>query len=299
MPAAAARAYNLTDDDLSSTAVETFASSLQTLRLFTDDYFGLLYSRVPMPRRNGNSLPQFWINANAAIVSWQIERLSGGTLQVGPLSDVWRNAAAEAVTKQALYWRQRQDGASAPRGFQDLDMLSAIYFLFGAEWVPQIDSWENQRDKALADLSFSQLVSKKGKPRDGLSAYAKIMVSLCYLVSGNNQDPNNAVAAGLLQDIVDQLRVQGRTAYLSHGSGSPSPMPLSTQALALYALVHSSFSELSLTEKLANYVSGETPAGGSGRCNSFLSLPKDISVGYFSKDISVQNRVFQYGYFSI
>jgi hypothetical protein len=132
-------------------------------------------------------------------------------------------------------------------------------------------------------------VSNNGKFNSKLSTYAKIMLALCYQTHNSNvphADKKNEIIDELLQELVDEIRVQGRTAYLSYSSGSPHPLPLSTQALALNALVNGpvKFSGLSLTEKLANYVSGQTPAQS-------VSTSADFS-GYGVRDISAAWIVF-------
>ncbi len=114
-------------------------------------------------------------------------------------------------------------------------------------------SWQYQSALIMQDLSFSNLVSNDGTLNNKLSTYAKIMLALCYQTH-NSDVPNakktNAIVDELLQELVDEIRVQGRTAHLSYSSGSsPHPLPSSTQALALNALVNgpTKFSGLSLT----------------------------------------------------
>ncbi len=152
MPAAAAVAYNL-EDEFALTASETFASSLKMLEKYTHDYYGLLYS--PTYSYHG-SYPEFWMNANGAMVATRVEALSRGKLKV-PLATKWKNAAEEAVTKQATEYRQNPQYNTK---FDDMDMLVTTFFIFGFGWTPNVPSWQYQRGLIMQVFALSFILTR-------------------------------------------------------------------------------------------------------------------------------------------
>ncbi|GIM10108.1 hypothetical protein Vretimale_13886, partial [Volvox reticuliferus] len=116
------------------------------------------------------------------------------------------------------------------------------------------------------DLSLRTLV-RAATPKEGgssiTSLQTRVLTSLVLQTLGAN-NPAPGLVAATVDEVTSGLRVQGRTAYVSDGSGTnASPGPLEDQALALLLLLRAGVNH-QLLPKLAAYIANPPPPGGFG-----------------------------------
>jgi uncharacterized protein YfaS (alpha-2-macroglobulin family) len=154
------------------------------------------------------------------------------------MEDTWINALDTGIVDTATLCRYTLNAT-----FSDFYLLSYIFLAMGTDWKP------NTNDTLLLnDLSLNRLYDNL----DILGNSGKSILALAHIYSNNN---DSDIISLLLSQIEPNIRIQGRTAYISYGSGSPYSDRIASAITLLDFTLNKN--ETPIVEKLANYVALE------------------------------------------
>lgn len=206
----------------------------QAARTLTDSKFGLLqqepkclYPNSPGPERADISL-----NAWAAWLVEQLRPAGGGAAAAAAGSGTakpqqndtklasswglldsatktWRKALEDQLVADATAAR----AAQPPRVYQDYDTLSWARLVLGADWTPEAASADVQKD-----LSMQRLLAAVNNASLGLSVGVQARAGLTLLDQSAGK-PAGADVTKIVQRLLSNVRVGGRTAYVATGDG--------------------------------------------------------------------------------
>lgn len=155
-----------------------------------------------------------------AFAYWVHSQLSSADRQpFASLAAQWKVAVDTGMNYRAAQMRPKYK-------FQDYTTLAEVFFTFGFDWTPSNSEY---RDEMSPATLFANV--------DKLSAYARATLACALLQQANTlKTPAPAtLLATLLQELINKMRVQGRTAYLAQRSGS-AHADTSTSYMGLLAL---------------------------------------------------------------
>ena len=206
--------------------------------------------------------------------------------ELGPVLLLPETARAIASWETALVAALRSDYesmvASGSLFGWDWDQVALLRFALGANWAPC--------GSCGVPPAFVRLISL-----DGLLAHLKTdcstdsqaMVALALLRESNaTTAAQREMVVAMATVWYNDFRVQGETAYISDGGGSPSALSLSTNAIVLRVFQNiDAYRADPLVEKLANWVAG--PALQSG----FYSDYSPIDLAFAGLALAVYDEM--------
>ncbi|GBF96123.1 hypothetical protein Rsub_08871 [Raphidocelis subcapitata] len=322
LPALLAR-YSLGNRTAASPSPRQLATSRWAISklagVYTDKDLGLLnsdYSDLPPDWRPTSAAVQLngwaaWLldQAVAALKPQQGDKAAAEALDLlNPLQSaapIWRKALASQVTRDAALWRLEEQSGVRKQSWEwqsYWDGLSWARLALGAEWKPDGELAEAEgvpADSLSNDLSIARLASAAKSPGN-TTVGATARTGLALLAA---KDVNSARdAAALSRALQSQLRVQGRTAYVSIARGSARAAEAEDQAFALMLLAATlpvDGASGSLVQKLSAGVArgaqlGLAPLGGGPEADPKTAATKaavlaayDSSRGSAAPDASV------------
>eukprot|EP00879_Flechtneria_rotunda_P001797 GHRR01001961.1.p1 GENE.GHRR01001961.1~~GHRR01001961.1.p1 ORF type:complete len:2104 (+),score=689.06 GHRR01001961.1:216-6527(+) len=259
---------------LSQKQLDTTAKALQVAAVtLTDATYGLLAvePKCLYPWSKGPARADIFLNAWA---TWLVSQMkpagagsssnsSSGNKTAGSASNYdatfatrwsalaaatksWRQATGSQIAADAVAAR----AAQPPQEYNGLETLSWARLVLGADWVPQDVSPEVQRDLSMQRLVLSAVnLTVGGQARVGLTLLDKQQQQQGGSSSGSTSKQVNTIVQRLLSNV----RVGGRTAYVATGDGQRAAAGLSDQSLALVLFMRSG-TDSSLIQKVAAWV---------------------------------------------
>eukprot|EP01094_Clydonella_sp_ATCC50884_P020809 TRINITY_DN439_c0_g1_i1.p1 TRINITY_DN439_c0_g1~~TRINITY_DN439_c0_g1_i1.p1 ORF type:complete len:2206 (-),score=883.54 TRINITY_DN439_c0_g1_i1:214-6831(-) len=209
-------------------AEQRFEHSLHLLKGLTDASYGLQWL---LPVRSPSYAP--WLDAVALHVANRARAALGSSAVPAALSSVWASAL-----EQGVYARVDAD---PNHNFVDFELLADTYLALGVEWTPQ-------RHSSL--LSLSRLLEHV----DELSMAGKAKVALAHVYAPHHT--HDQVVGNIAELLLSSIRTQGRTAYITYGSGS-AHADVDASALALELFARTGRDEQQV-DKLAAFVSQQS-----------------------------------------
>jgi hypothetical protein len=201
-----------------------FSHAINHLRARTIPEYGLQWlATTPYPSYNPN------LNAFALNIASR-SRLALGSAGTVPADLI---TAWSAGLENGLY----QYLSYSHNNFYDWDLLASTYLAFGTSWTPQ--SYTRM-------LSFQSLLQHI----NDCSASGKATVALAMLF--DRQPPSTPEIQSIIEYLQSNLRVQGRTAYISWGHGSAHADVIAS-ALTLHVFALAGVHDLTV-DKLAAFV---------------------------------------------
>ncbi|GIL54039.1 hypothetical protein Vafri_9594, partial [Volvox africanus] len=264
----------------------------QDVASLTDTRLGLM--RSP-PSRWGKWWPS---RTDLQLNTWALFLFAqhGPALRSSPSAASWASLESNQLPKwrEAVATQLVQDAEAArklpnPRPYDDYNTLAWARLALGARWDPSSTSSTsrargNSNDHILnpmatnngnnsiapqvaTDLSLMTLVGAASTKGDGssiTSLQTRVLTSLVLQTMGGD-NPSPRLVAATVDQVTSGLRVQGRTAYVSDGSGANAAFAasLEDQALALLLLLRAGVNH-QLLPKLAAYIANPPPPGGYG-----------------------------------
>ncbi|GLI68405.1 hypothetical protein VaNZ11_012792 [Volvox africanus] len=264
------------------------AGGFQDLALLTDSRLGLMWAP---PSRWGNWWPSrtdLYLNTWALFLFAQ----HGPALGCSPFAASWASLESQqvpmwraAVNTQIVLDAEAARKLPNPRPYNNYNTLAWAWLALGARWDPRTMSrardnryanslfyfihmtMDNDNDsiapQVVTDLSLMTLVGAATPREDGssiTSLQTRVLTSLVLQTMGAD-NPAVGLVAATVDQVTSGLRVQGRTAYVSDGSGAASAAPLEDQALALLLLLRAGVNH-QLLPKLAAYIANPPATGG-------------------------------------
>lgn len=223
------------------------ATALDTLRRYTNPSpyggIGLVYYVCQSCSSYYQPRPDVRLNAYGLAL---VRRL--GRSLPSPLPSAWRAALESGLAQQARDARRYQNGGR----YGDFETLAYVRFAVGGDF--ELDA--SRYSDVAADFTFSRLAASA----TSLSSRGRVLIGLQRALDGAFADDASVSAAVAI--VRNQLRVQGRTAYVAVAADATSA-DATLSALGLWLLVKANLiQDEPLAEKLANYV-GELAAGAS------------------------------------
>uniref|UniRef100_A0A383WAS0 EGF-like domain-containing protein n=1 Tax=Tetradesmus obliquus TaxID=3088 RepID=A0A383WAS0_TETOB len=248
-------------------ASATAANVLKTK--LTRPTLGLMYY---VPDGEYYSSPSVELNSWAVWLAEQAQQ--SNTLQglafsssIKAAAATWKAAAEEQLVKNAKEAREPSPaslsayyGGKPANMYMDFEELSWARLALGPDWAPKGVSSNVTRD-----LSLSRLVTAATTPKNtSLGCQARTGLLLTQVVAANGKSTYGVTVAEakvgigkLAKQMLGNVRVAGRTAYLTSDPGSASAAMQEDQALALAFLVQQDLpGAREVLPKLAAYVSG-------------------------------------------
>jgi len=198
---------------------------------------------------------------------------------IASLLPQWKSAIDAGLIDMARYARSYAE----PSRFRSFDLLAEVFLVHGFKWSPA---------QYKEDFTLSYLIENKKQ----LSSAGKATLAAALLLHADTLSSSETpLVKELLQDLINQIRVQGRTAYIAYSSGSKHA-DQHASSRGLLALVASTDDKAArveapdqLIEKLANWVA----APGSTSYNrwyypSTMVLAR-AAAAVLSYDVSRQN----------
>jgi len=277
------------NQQLPGSAEPNVSFAFQTLSDLNTQQYGLLSS---MPRGWSPNRANIVLNAWAAWLTTvhkapTDQRFQGAWRKVVDMAGGWKQAAAVQLLQDAMDARQYSGSRSR---YSDFYSIAWTRLAMGSGWsAPLCDRSNSMQGSARvcassqdvqSDVSLERLVQEA--PKQGLTV--QLLTSLT-LQAAKSSDP---LITKTLDQVLSNLRVQGRTAYVSASPGGRSPAGLEVQALALRLLMGATPAQRGseqLVQKLAAYVASEKapeylPFLASSRSPMAVSLAGLALSGY-------------------
>jgi len=207
-----------------------FNTAFLRLPAYTVPNYGLQYSaehRYPFTSVRLQAFGILVLDHSARSVLTDDQQATRQSLQTQ-----WRAAMDRQLVDDCLQARQYK------YVFSNFEDLAYVFLAAGTSWVPQ-----NADSQTLMDLSLTRLIDNS----NSLSAAGKAALVTALLRDG----VYGTKAQQMLLELTNTMRTQGRTAYLSYGSGAQNPNFFAS-SLALQAYVLNK-DGTTLVEKLANF----------------------------------------------
>ncbi|GLI63593.1 hypothetical protein VaNZ11_006598 [Volvox africanus] len=242
-------------------AVEV-AQAVQDLQDLTSQNFGLQWVLPEKWSGWSQSRTDIYLNTWALfLVNFHTNNLQNVS---GPLGSVVRDCYD--TWKRALEYQVINDiYAAQVNGYEydDWNTLAWIRLALGASWDPQPAGFYNASYVSEVVSLSRSLAAYRNKTTSGqFTRETRILLSLVLLSTGQTS-PDPQLVNETLLELTSTFRVQGRTAYLAWGPGSPEPASLQEQVLALLLFVRSGTNN-QLVPKLATYVANSLSSSGGG-----------------------------------
>eukprot|EP00878_Enallax_costatus_P010571 GHUV01011039.1.p1 GENE.GHUV01011039.1~~GHUV01011039.1.p1 ORF type:complete len:699 (+),score=193.37 GHUV01011039.1:412-2508(+) len=156
----------------------------------------------------------------------------------------WQKALEDQLVADATAAR----AAQPPRAYQDYDTMSWARLVLGADWTPQGASAAVQKD-----LSMQSLLAAVNNASLGLSVGVQARAGLALLGQGAGKAAVTGDVSKIVQRLLSNVRVGGRTAYVATGDGDRGAAGLADQSLALMLFMRSG-TDNPLIQKIAAWV---------------------------------------------
>ncbi|GIL68720.1 hypothetical protein Vafri_21968 [Volvox africanus] len=236
--------------------------AVQDLQDLTSSTYGLQWE---LPQKWGSwsqTRTDVYLNTWALyLVNFHTDNLRSTTGPWGKvirgLYDIWRRAVEYQVMADVY------DANLYGYEYRDWNTLAWIRLALGGNWTPQPGGFYNTLSVNEAVSLNRTLAAYRNTTTSGeFDRETRILLSLVLLDMGR-KSPDPQLVYETVLELTSTFRVQGRTAYVAWGPGSPEPASLQEQALALLLFVRSG-TKNQLIPKLATYVANSLSSSGGG-----------------------------------
>ncbi|CAD7704606.1 unnamed protein product [Ostreobium quekettii] len=253
--------------DIFSRAISAFEEATLNLEIsnLTSEIWGLQWvkPRFSEPSRVDTSLnaDAIWTaNRVVGLLNGEVRELNSGIKRLTKLANVWSSVLERQIVEDAR-------SLSKLGSKIDLATLAWTRLTLGADWSPPRCPSQDSSFCAEATVIEHLSIERLSRNIRNMSVEARAHLALTWLEADK---PGHADVAAVVDSFLSDMRVAGRTAYVSARPGEAQPAGLQSQALALLVFVESN-SSTQLVEKLANYV-GRGGLSNGGFSDSAMAM---------------------------
>jgi len=258
-------------EDLLISAKKTFQSSFSLLPSYTDSHFGLSY--YPLDKY---PLSYVDLSLNVYAVYLSSRSIFRSDIMASSLYSTWTQAISSGWSQLLNTYYQASPNTPIKLSSYDFDQLAFTYLAMGPSWIPPTDPSRSSPPV----LSMSSLLAHYSQ----LSLSGKLALGLSFLLANQT----NSILRNVTTDVENQIRIQGRTAYVSYGdSGNVDQM---STALSLEFLVrspyttttHTGSSTTSILPYIAAFLAGESNTNSQDDYYSYYYNRPSLSTLVYS-----------------